>query len=211
MSLNSNSFDSIKQNAVTSINKYQKHQNMNTAGNKINKLLLLTVSGQSVHTLSYNCHNNDDDQSVAIHRLSRWLEWRHTAFTAYIYHMMGLKNSLISSQFGSTKINTHTSRIKNNLDLLLDYKSYSTAVEEQESFERVTFEKHSRFSKRTKPRETDLDDKKSKSLQYHKDVHDFYIEQLVRNSKQQRRLGEIDNLYYIKNRTFFKNCKNLIV
>lgn len=193
MSLNSNSFDSMKQNAVTSIKN--KHQNMNTAVNKINKLLLLTVSGQSVHTLSYNCHNNDDDQSIAIHRLSRWLEWRRTAFTSYIYHMMGLKNSLISSQFGSTKINTHTSRIKNNLDLLLDYKSYSTAVEEQESFERVTFEKHSRLSKRTKPRENDSEDKKNKSLQYNKDVHDFYIEQLVRNSKQQRRLGKIGSLF----------------
>lgn len=194
MSLNSNSFDSTKQNVVTSTKKY-KNQNMNTASNKINKLLLLTVSGQSVHSLSYNCHNNDDDQSIAVHRLTRWLEWRRTAFTAYIYQMIGLTNSLISSQFGSTKMNTHTSRIKNNLDLLLDYKSYSTAVEELESFEKVTFEKHSKFSKRTKPRENDSDDKKNKSLQYNKDVHDFYIEQLVRNSKQQRRLGEINSLY----------------
>lgn len=200
MSLSSNSFDSVKQNAVTSAKKYQKHQNVNTVSNKINKFVMLTITGQSVHTLSYNCHNNDDDQSIAIHRLSRWLEWRRTAFTAYIYHMMGLKNSLISSQFGSTKSNTQTSRIKNNLDLLLDYKSYSSAVEEQESFERVTFEKHSKFSKRTKLRENDTDDKKNKSFQYNKDVHDFYIEQLVRNSKQQRRLGKINVLCYLLNR-----------
>lgn len=183
--------------------KYQKQRNKNTFNNKITKLLMLTVTGQSVHTLSYNFHN-DNDQSIAIHRLSRWLEWRQTAFVSYIYQMMGLKTTQSHGQLGGTRTHIHSSRINNNLDLLLDYKSYVSALGEHDSVKhnKVTIEKNSRLpNNRTKQIDNnDIDDKKTKSIQFDKDIHDNYIEQLVRNSKQQRRIGEINHytFYFLK-------------
>lgn len=190
-----NTTDHIKQNVMDENKKYQKQRNKNSFSNKITKLLMLSVSGQSVHTLSYNCHN-DNDQSIAIHRLSRWLEWRQTAFTSSIYHMMGLKTSQSCGKFGGTRIHSHSSRINNNLDLLLDFKSYVSAVGEHDTVKnnKVTIEKNSRQpNNRTKPIDNnETDDKKTKSIQFEKDVHDLCIEQLVRNSKQQRRIGKIE-------------------
>lgn len=167
----------------------QKLQTKNTFINKSNKLLLLCVSGQSVHTLSYNFRKNDD-QPKAIYRLSRWMEWRYNALTSSVYNMMGLKNSQINSILNTDNNNK---KISNNLDLLLDYKSYVTAVNEYELYDKVSIEKISRLSSRTKSID-DTDDKKYKLLQYEKDDQDLFIEQLVRNSKQQRRIGKSLNL-----------------
>lgn len=193
-----NTIDHVKLNAMTE--KFQKQQNKNTNNfnNNITKLSMLAVSGQSVHTLSYNCHN-DNDQSIAIHRLSRWLEMRRTAFTTSIYHMLGLQMPKLrkKGQPNSTRDPSHSSKTNMNLDLLLDYKSYVSAVGEHDPVKhnKVTIEKNSKIpNNRTKPIDNnDTDDKKTKSTQFKKDVHDSFIERLVRNGKQQRRIGEINH------------------
>lgn len=184
--------DSVKQSTVTDIKTNQKQPTSNSYDTKVNKLLLLAISDQSVHTLSYNCHKNDDQQ-ISIRHLSRWLEWRCIAFTSSIYNMMGLKSPLKTHQFGNTEKNNCSPKISNDLDLLLNYKNYVAVVEENELNDKVTVEKTSRLSNRTKPNDNDTNDNKNKSIEYDKDVHDSYIEQLVRNNKQQRRIGKIFN------------------
>lgn len=188
MASNNNINDTVKQNTVTDIKTYQKQPTSNSFNSKVNKLLLLVISGQSVHSLSYNCHKNDDQQ---IHHLSRWLEWRCTSFTSSMYHMMGLKSPLKTEQFDNFGINSRSAKISNDLDLLLNYKNYVAVVEERELCEKVTIEKTSRLCNRTKLNDNDSNDKKNKSIEYDKDVHDLYIEQLVRNNKQRRRIGKI--------------------
>lgn len=189
MTLNNDGDENVIQNTVTDTNKYQKPQKVNTC-EKISKLFLLAISGQSVHSLSYSCHKNED-QPIAIQRLSRWLEWRNIAFTSTIYHMIGLRNSKIYGQFGSTQIKNQSSKINNNLDLLLDYKTYAAVVGEHETYEKIFVEKNFRINNRgSKPLDNDIEDKKNKPLNYKKDVLDSYIERLVRNSKQRRRTGK---------------------
>lgn len=100
--------------------------------------------------------------------------------------MVGLKSSQINSLLNTDNYNE---KINNNLDLLLNYKSYVAAANEHKLYDKVVIEKSSRLSSRTKSID-DTDDKKYKSLHYEKDDHDLFIEQLVRNSKQQRRIGE---------------------
>jgi len=191
MPINNDTDENVKQNTVSDCKKLQNPQKINTCDDKITKLFLLAVSGQSVHALSYNCHKNED-QPIAIKRLSRWLEWRSIAFTSSIYHMIGLRNPKIYGRFGSTQIKSLSSRINNNLDLLLDYKNYVAIVEEHESHEKIFVEKNFRINNRSiKPLDNDTEDKKNKPLNYKKDVRDLCIERLVRNSKQQRRTGEI--------------------
>lgn len=172
----------LKPNIATDGKKYQKQQIMDT--NKVTKLLLLAVSGESVHTLSYNCHNTD--QTIAINRLCRWLEWRSKVTTSSIYNMLGLRNSQLYGSFGNPEI--HSSKV-NNQDLLLDYKNYVTADEEYESYNKITIGKINRLTSHIKSIDTDTDDKKNKSLQFNKDSHDTFIEQLVKTTKQQRRTG----------------------
>lgn len=179
------STNNIKQNIVTDGKKYQKQQIMDT--NKVTKLLLLAVSGESVHTLSYNCHNNTD-QHIAINRLCRWLEWRSKIITSSSYNMMGLKNSQVYGQFVNAEFNGYSLKI-NNQDLLLDYKSYVTTDGEYESGNKITIGKISRSTSHTKSIDNDTDDKKNKSLQFNKDSHDLFIERLVKTTKQQRRTG----------------------
>lgn len=183
------------QKTVSDNKKHQKPQKISTC-EKITKLFLLAVSGQSVHALSYNCHKNED-QPIAIQRLSRWLEWRNIAFTSSIYHMIGLRNSKIYGQFGNSQINCHSSRINNNLELLLDYKNYVAIVGEHESYEKIFIEKNFRLNNRgsTKPLDNDMEDKKNKPLNYTKDIQDSYIERLVRNNKQRRRTGRF--IYFL--------------
>lgn len=189
MTLINDTDENVIQNTVSDSKKYQKPQKISTC-EKISKLFLLAVSGQSVHALSYNCHKKED-QPIAIQHLSSWLEWRSIAFTSSIYHMIGLRNSKIYGQFGSTQIKSHSSRINNNLELLLDYKNYVSIVGEYESYEKIFLEKNFRINNRgsTKPLDNDTEDKKSKPLNYTKDIQDSYIERLVRNSKQRRRTG----------------------
>lgn len=181
-----NSNDSVKECSENNNKDYKKKHTKNIFSNKSSKLLLLCISGQSVHTLSYNFRKNDD-QPVAIHRLSQWLEWRRNTFTLSIYDMMGLKNSQINDIFNNT--GNKITGLSNNLDLLLDYKGYVTTVSEHELYDKVAIEKSSRLNTRTKSID-DPDDKKYKSMQYEKDEQDLFIEQLVRNSKQQRRIGD---------------------
>lgn len=197
MTLINDTDENIIQNTVSDNSKHQKPQKINTC-EKITKLFLLAVSGESVHALSYNCHKNED-QPIAIQRLSRWLEWRSIAFTSSIYHMIGLRNPKIYGQFGSPEIISHSSRINNNLELLLDYKNYVAVVGEHESFEKIFFEKNFRINNRgsIKPLDNDTEDKKNKPLNYTKDVQDSYIERLVRNSKQRRRTGRFIYLMYL--------------
>lgn len=197
MTVSANVNESPKQNSVFDDSKCQKQQPAeNPNGDKISKIFLLAVSGQSVHALSYNWHNTDD-QTVAIRRLSRWLEWRHSVFTLSVYQKLGLTNPLINSRFAVTG---HLSRI-NNLDLLLDYKNYVSVVGKHEpSNNKIRNEKNSRFSSRGKPTDNnETDDKKTKPVQYDKDFQDLYIERLVRRGKQQRRTGENCILLAIEN------------
>jgi len=191
--------ENVIQSTVSDSKKYQKPQNINIF-EKITKLFLLAVSGQSVHALSYNCHRNKNGgQPIAIQHLSRWLEWRNIAFTSSIYHMIGRRNSKIYGQFGSTQIKSHSSRINNNLELLLDYKNYVSIVGEYEPYEKIFIEKNFRINNRgsTKPLDNDAEEKKNKPLNYRKDVQDLYIERLVRNSKQRRRTGRFIYLKYL--------------
>jgi len=113
--------------------------------------------------------------------------------------MIGLRNSKIYSQFGSTQIKNHSSRINNNLELLLDYKNYVSIVGEYESYEKIFIEKNFRINNRgsTKPIDNDTEEKKNKPLNYKKDIQDSYIERLVRNSKQRRRTGRFISLMYL--------------
>lgn len=165
---------------------------------KITKLFLLAVSGQSVHTLSYNCHNNNE-QPAAIHHLSHWLELRRATFELSIYRMMGLKNALTYDKISCVRVNKLLPKTKNNPDMLLDYTSYVAIVGDHESHNKINNDKLSQTSSRNNSYKSNLsksinnaaDDKKIKSKSSKKDVHDFYIEQLVRNSKKQRRIGKI--------------------
>lgn len=200
ITLNNDGDENVIQNTVdtnkSDTNKYQKPQKVNTC-EKISKLFLLAVSGQSVHALSYSCHKNED-QPIAIQCLSRWLEWRNIVFTSSIYHMIGLRNSKIYRQFGSTQIKSQSSKINNNLDLLLDYKNYAAVVGEHVSHEKIFVEKNFRINNRgSKPLDNDTEDKKNKPLNYKKDVLDSYIERLVRNSKQKRRTGKVKIIVYL--------------
>lgn len=195
VTLNNDEDENVVQSTVDT-NKYQKPQKVNTC-EKISKLFLLAISGQSVHALSYSCHKNED-QPIAIQRLSRWLEWRNIVFTSSIYHMIGLRNSKIYKQFGSTQIKSQSSKISNNLDLLLDFKNYAAVVGEHESYEKIFVEKNFRMNNRgSKPLDNDTEDKKNKPLNYKKDVLDSYIERLVRNSKQKRRTGKVKKIVYL--------------
>jgi len=197
MTLINDTDENIIQNTVSDNTKHQKPKKISTC-EKITKLFLLAVSGQSVHALSYNCHKNED-QPIAIQRLSRWLEWRSIAFTSSIYNMIGLRNSKIYGQFGSPEIISHSSRINSNLELLLDYKNYVAAVGEHESYEKIFIEKNFRINNRgsTKPLDNDPEDRKNKLLNYTKDVQDSFIERLVRNSKQRRRTGRFIYLAFL--------------
>lgn len=192
--LNNISNDDVKQDSITHNKTHQKQNSMNNR-NKVNKLLLLAVSGQSVHTLSYNCYDNDD-QATTAHNLSSWLELRRTAFDLSIYSMMGLKSAQKSNQVNGSRINNY-SKIKNNPDLLLDYKSYVGVVGEYESHQKVINDKSNQQNKNThirnctKSTDKNIDDKKNKSLIYKRDFHDLFIEQLVKNHKQQSRTGEL--------------------
>lgn len=187
-----NKDNSVKQNAevavIDSKNSEKKQQPTNNNDVKIVKLLMLTISDQLVQTLSYNYPNNTD-QSNAIQRLSHWLEWRHSVFTSSIYHMLGLTNRQIYGKSCDPGIVKNRSS-KNNLDLLLDYKSYVAAAGDNKE-PSTTVDKNSRTnSNRTKPVDNDMDDKRKKSIQYTKDIQDSFIEQLVKNSKQKHKIGE---------------------
>lgn len=196
IALSNTSNDDLNQNSITHSKTHQKQISMNN-DNKVNKLLLLAVSGESIHTLSYNCHD-DDHQATTVNRLSRWLELRRSAFDLSIYSMMGLKSAQKSKQINGSRIN-NLSKIKNNPDLLLDYKSY-VAVVEHESHQKVTNDKFNQQNKSshvrncTKSADKNIDDKKNKSLIYKKDFHDLFTEQLVKNHKQQSRTGELMHL-----------------
>lgn len=190
MSFSNNSNDSVKQNTMDVSKRYQNQKPVNTY-NKINKLLFLAVSGRSVNTLSYNC-NIKNDQLFAINCLSRWLEWRQSVVTSSIYSMLGLKCKQIYGQLSGTEINNHSSRINNNKDLLVDYKSYTTAIGEDESYGKNNIGRRSRLnSNQTKTIYNNIDDKRKKSIPQKKDIHDSFIEKLVRNNKQQRQMGKI--------------------
>jgi len=186
--------ENITQNTVSDSKKHQKPQKNSTC-EKVTKLFLLAVSGQSVHALSYNCHKNED-QPIAIQRLSRWLAWRSIAFTSSIYYMIGLRNSKLYGQFGNSHI-SQSSRTNNNLELLLDFKNYVAMVGEHVSYEKIFNEKNVWLNNRgsTKPLDNETEDKKNKPLNYTKDVQDSFIERLVRNSKQRRRTGRY--IYFI--------------
>lgn len=184
----------MKHNVVIESKTNQKQQIIDT--NKITKLLFLAVSGESVETLSYNCHNNSD-HLIATNHLSRWLELRRHTITSYSYNMLGLKSSQLYNKFDNTENSTI---INNNQDLLLDYKSYVTAVGEYESSNTVALGKNSRPNSHTKLIDNDTEDKKNKSLRFNKDSQDSFIERKVKNTKQQRRTGEIiihNTIYYI--------------
>ncbi|VVC31045.1 Hypothetical protein CINCED_3A015141 [Cinara cedri] len=194
--------NSVKENTALMVidsNKYEKKkQPTNNSNIKIVKLLMLAVSEQSIQTLSYN-YPNSSDQSTTIQCLSRWLEWRHSIFTSSIYHMLGLTNHGISCDSGIVKSRS----TKSDLNLLLDYKSYVTAIGANESTtiidnNSVTFDKYSRKSNsRTKQtNENDTEDKKNKSIQYTKDFQDSFLEQLVRNTKQQHKLDAQKKVLY---------------
>lgn len=158
----------------------------------------MAVSGQSVHTLTYNYYDIDD-QAITVNNLSNWLELRRTAFDLSIYSMMGLKSAQKSKEVNGARINNY-SKIKNNPDLLLDYKSYVTVVGTHESHQIVYNDKSNRQNKNThirsctKSTDKNIDDKKNKSLNYKKDFNDLFIEQLVKNHQQQCRTGELMNL-----------------
>ncbi|XP_050530001.1 KICSTOR complex protein SZT2-like isoform X2 [Daktulosphaira vitifoliae] len=172
-------------NSVFNDDKKNHKPSNNSINSKISKFIMLTASGCAIHTLSYNWNKNDD-QSSAIQRLCNWLEWRRTAFTSSILHKMGLINNRV---YGS-KINDHSVGSKNSLDLLLDYKSYTTAIGDCESQnDKFINDKICKTSGRIKHNENEFDDKKNKPLHYEKDVQDIYIEQLVKTYKQQRRFN----------------------
>jgi len=106
--------------------------------------------------------------------------------------MMGLKNPFMSAQLSGTPMSSgHFPRAVNNLDVLLDYKSYVAAVGEHGLYEKFNPEKTSRPAGGGRNKSIDdADDKKNKSVQYEKDVHDLFLEKLVKNARQQRRIGE---------------------
>lgn len=183
--------ENITQDTLSDCKKNQKEKKISTCDSKITKLFLLAVSGQSVHSLAYNCHKKVD-QPIAIEHVSRWLEWRHIAFTSSIYHMIGLRNPKIYGLFGNAKIKSHSSKTNNNLDLLLNYKNYATVIGGHESYEK-NFRLNNRNSK---PLDNDTEDKKNKPLKYKTDFQDSYIERLVRNTKQRRRTGKIYTYQY---------------
>lgn len=188
--------DDVKQDSITHSKIHQKENSMNNR-NKVNKLSLLAISGQSVHILSYNCYDNDD-QAITANHLSNWLELRRTAFDLSIFSMMGLKNAQKSNEVIGSRINNY-SKIKNNPDLLLDYKNYVAVMGEHESHQKVNNDKSNRQNKNTHKRnctkstDKNMDDKKNKSLIYKKDFNDLFIEQLVKNHKLQCRTGELMN------------------
>jgi len=78
--------------------------------------------------------------------------------------------------------------------MLLDYKSYAAAIGEHNLYDRFNIEKNNRLIGRNKSND-DTDVKRNKSVQYEKDVQDLFLEKLVKNTKQQRRLGEFTTLY----------------
>lgn len=110
--------------------------------------------------------------------------------------MMGLKHPCINNQLANTQISSYLPRTVNSLDILLEYKSYIAAVGEHNVYDRFNMEKNSRMSGRNKPID-DMDDKRNKSIQYEKDAHDLFLEKLVKNTKQQRRVGKLQYLLYV--------------
>lgn len=154
----------------------------------------MAISGQSVHTLSYNCHNNDD-QLTTTHNLSHWLELRRMAFESSVYKMLELRDPCKFDKINGSRINKHLSKIKSNPDILLDYKRYVAYIEENEFNIKTIMENSSRRGSRTSKsavhNDNGTDDKKKKPLVFKKDFHDIYIAKLVKNYKEQRRTGEI--------------------
>lgn len=197
VNLSNNSNESVKKNTMD-VTKICQNQNAINSYNKISKLLLLAISGRSVNTLSYNC-NIKNNQLVAINCLSRWLEWRHSVVISSIYSMFGLKCKQMYEQCSDTEINSYSSRNSNNKDLLMDYKSYTTAIGEDESYGKINIGRSSRLNSNQTKSIYNIDDKKKKS--HKKDIHDSFIEKLVRNNKQQRQMGKIPilrSMYKIK-------------
>lgn len=178
--------DDVKQNILIENKKCQKQTMNQSCNKKLSKVLLLAVSSNSVHTLAYNCIKND--QFIVIERLNRWLEWRQSVTLSSIYKKMGLTNSQLYGQLGGPIIKGRSSANIDNLDLLLDFKSYANEIGENESRDN---EKNSRLSGRSKPNDNDLDDKKNKPNQVDKDFQDIYIEHLVNDEKVQHHTGEL--------------------
>lgn len=193
---NVNEDNDVKQNTTVVMTCSQKNEEKQQPANKSNiktiKLLMLAVSEQSIQTLSYNYPNNND-QFITLQYLSCWLEWRNSVFTLSIYQMLGLTNHGISSDPGI--VERHST--KHNLDLLLDFKCYAAAVGDKESTNTVDnnsipVDKNNRKnSSIIKPtNDYDSEDKKKNSIPYTKDFHDLFLDKLVRNSKQQYKIGE---------------------
>ncbi|XP_050434218.1 uncharacterized protein LOC126841666 isoform X2 [Adelges cooleyi] len=152
---------------------------------KLSRLLLLAVSGRALHTLTYNWNNGGDDNSTGVRRLCGWLEWRRAVFSSAVLYKLGL----INPRAYNATLSSHSAAVKNNVDLLLDYKGYAAAMGDHHEYgERIGADKVTRTSGRVKHNDTDTEDKKIKSNVYEKDVQDLYLERSVRVYKQQRRL-----------------------
>lgn len=197
-----NALSSVKQ--ITEADDTTKQKEKPIAHfDKVTKLLLLAVSSQSVHTLSYNCHSSDD-QLTTTHNLSHWLELRLDAFESSVYNMIGLRNPYKYDEINGSRITKHLLKVKSNPDILLDYQSYVTYVEENEINLKSLMDKSGQSSSQSnkshvhnqnKLHDNESDGKKKKHLVFNKDFQDLYIEKLVKNFKEQRRTGEIDTWF----------------